>query len=54
LLALVLPLLVASWCTDLLNFTYLAHPAFHWRSMPQSISDEKIKEKECTSYGKFY
>ena len=44
-LALVLPLLVASWCTDLLNFTYLAHPAFHWRSMPHSISDEKKKKK---------
>lgn len=48
-LALVLPLLVASWCTDLLNFAYLAHPAFHWRSRPHSISDEKRKEKESRS-----
>jgi hypothetical protein len=47
-LALVLPLLVASWCTDLLNFTYLAHPAFHRRSAPHSVSEGK---KESTSYG---
>jgi hypothetical protein len=43
-LALVLPLLVASWCTDLLNFPYLAHPAFCWRSMPHSISEEEKKK----------
>jgi hypothetical protein len=42
-LALVLPLLVASWCTDLLNFTYLAHPAFHRRSAPHSVSEGKKK-----------
>jgi hypothetical protein len=38
--------LVASWCTDLLNFAYLAHPAFHWRSRPHSISDEKKRKRK--------
>ena len=40
LLPLVLPLLVASWCTILLDFPYLVLPAFQWRSTSHSISEK--------------
>ena len=41
LLPLVLPLLVASWRTTLLDFPYLALPAFQWRSTSHSISEKE-------------
>ena len=40
LLPLVLPLLVASWRTTLLDFPYLALPAFQWRPTSHSISEK--------------
>jgi hypothetical protein len=43
--ALVLPLLVASWRPCLLNFPYLAHPAFSRRVTAFSFRDALVKLK---------